>query len=80
MEQCVACKSLEVAFGARLCGECYEAGWTFCGYCSRTFQQGILSPVCAAGHQHHWCDGCAEVWRGLCPESDEAKVARTVMG
>lgn len=80
LETCVACKSFEIVFGARLCGECLDAGKTFCAYCTRIFQQGVMSPACVAGHQHHWCDDCAEAWSGLCPESDESQVAKVVMG
>ena len=80
IEQCMNCKTLEVEPGQTLCGECYEAGMTFCVYCRGIFQQGIVSPACAAGHRHHWCDDCAAAWAGLCPESDEAQVAKAVMG
>ena len=79
LETCMNCGTLEVVFGRNMCGDCWEGGARFCGYCSGTYYPPSDPTPCAVGHAHSWCDRCATAWAGLCPDSDEAQVVKAVM-
>ena len=90
MEQCRGCgEESRFTHVDRICTSCYAEGLFLCGYCgevARGPERGTLwgappdpRPTCAGGHAHNWCEGCAEDWQGVCPESDEARLARAVM-
>lgn len=75
------CGTLEVYELYRtLCGDCLDGGFRFCVYCAGTWQFSGERTPCVAGHDHEWCDGCAVRWANVCPDSDEARVVKAVMG
>ena len=75
---CAACNAKEVVLHVGgICGSCMRAGWFPCGYCGAMANLADRRHCEAENHLHNWCVDCAmESSTEVCPESDEARLAR----